>query len=169
MELQEAILKRRSIRSYKDEPVKEEDIKKLLELAMAAPSALNKQPWEFIVISKKEVLDEISSTIQHMRHHAPLAIIVCGNKDRFIQKPVSNFYMEDCSAAIENILLGALDLGLGTCWCGITPNPIVIHQIKKIVKLDKNLVPFGLVYVGYPNEEKEPRSQYDESKVHYIR
>ena len=168
MELQEAILKRRSIRKFKDTEVSKEDIKKLLELAMAAPSALNKQPWEFIVITNKEILEKIRSTVRFMKHNAPVAVIVCGNKDRFISAPVKNFYMEDCSAAIENFMLGATDLGLGTCWCGIAPNPIATKQIKSIVKFDKKLVPFGLIYLGYGDEIKEPRTQFDESKVHYV-
>ena len=169
MELQEAILKRRSIRSFKDTKVKEEDIKTLLELAMAAPSAMNKQAWEFIVIENKEVLETISTSLRFMKYKAPLAIVVLGNKKRFLPKPVSNFYMADCSAAIENILLGATDLGLGSVWCGITPNPLAVKAFKKILHLDRSLVPYGLVYIGYPDEEKEPRTQYDEGKVHYLK
>ena len=168
MNLKEIMFARRSIRKFKDTKVKEEDIKYLLEVAMAAPSACNRTPWEFYVVESQEILDKFY-TIRPMRYKAPLAIVVCGNTNYTLKEHLADYYIQDCSAAIENILLGATELGLGSCWCGIVPQPDRMAQAKEFLSLEDNIIPFALVYIGYPDEEKEPRTQYDESKVHYVK
>lgn len=169
MELKKAMLERRSIRKFKKEPLKEKDIQTLLEYAMAGPSARNMQPWEFFVVSSKEHLLKIRESFNNMNFEAPLAIVVCGHKDRFLKAPASEYWIQDCSAAIENILLGAVDLSLGALWCGITPQNEKVEKIKEILNLNNDFIPLGLVYVGYPDEIKEARTQFDKGKIHYIK
>ena len=103
-----------------------------------------------------------------MHYHAPLAIVVCANELNMYPK-AKDYWIQDCSAAIENILLGALSFSLGSVWCGITPQEEKVAQVKRILSLGDNIIPLGLVYLGYPDEEKEPRDQYDKSKVRYIK
>ena len=156
------ILARRSIRKYTDEPVKDEEIKTLLEAAMAAPSASNLKPWHFVIITEKETLHKLADAHQHakMLHEAPLCISVCGDPD------ASRFWVQDCSAATENILLAATALGLGAVWCGVHPRPERVNEISKILGVEGPVVPLNLISIGHPAEEKEPRTQYDESRIH---
>lgn len=168
MEIKEAIYKRRSIRKFKDQKVDEKIIEELLHLAMAAPSAVNARPWEFYVVENPSVLNNFYLTFQSMHYHAPLAIVVCANELNIYPK-AKDYWIQDCSAAIENILLGALSFSLGSVWCGITPQEEKVAQVKRILSLGDNIIPLGLVYLGYPDEEKEPRDQYDKSKVRYIK
>ena len=168
MELHEAMLKRRSIRKYTKEKVSKEDIETLLKYAMSGPSACNRCPWEFYVISNEEVIKEFYTSFRPMRIEAPLAIVVCGNMNETLKDDLSSYWIQDCSAAVENILLGAVSLNLGTVWCGITPQADKVQKTKEILSLDDHIIPLGLVYVGHPDIEQEPRTQYKEEKVHYI-
>ena len=165
----ECILKRRSIRKYQDRIVREEDIKILLESAMAAPSARNQQPWEFYVISNKVVLDQIRGVGRNFDFNSPLMIVVCGNKSRSITQNDNDFWIQDCSAAVENILLAATSLGLGSVWCGLYPVIERSNALKEILGVDDNIVPMAVLHIGYPDEEKEERTQYNENYVHYIK
>ena len=169
MEVRSCILKRRSIRKFKQLDVSNEIIRDLLECAMAAPSACNKQPWEFYVIKNPTLLEKVKQIGKYTNFNSPCVIIVCGNRERTLSKRENDFFIQDCSAAIENILLGATELGLGSCWCGIVPQIDRMAQAKEFLSLEDNIIPFALVYIGYPDEEKEPRTQYDESKVHFDR
>ncbi len=134
---------------------------------MAAPSAMNNKPWEFIVITQPEGMAKIRSVLIFGRYVAPAAIIVCGNTS-FIRRPVvNNFWVQDCSAATENILLAAVELGLGTVWVGVHPIHNFSKQISKILALPQSVQPLNVIYVGYPDEEKPPRTQYDPRRVHW--
>ncbi|MCI5938490.1 MAG: nitroreductase family protein [Bacilli bacterium] len=168
MNVKEAILKRRSIRKYQNIEVSDEQIEELLQSAMAAPSACNKTPWEFYVIKNKEIQKEIKLSCKNYNFNSPLLIVVGANLDLTISKENNDFWIQDCSAAIENILIEAVESGLGTCWCGIYPRIDRVETIRKILHLTDNIVPLGLLHVGYPDEEKEPRTQYETKKVHYI-
>jgi nitroreductase len=156
------ILSRRSIRRYKEEPVTEEEIKNLLEAAMAAPSASNMKPWHFIVITERETLDQLAEAHKHgkMLNKAPLCISVCGDPN------VSRFWVQDCSAATENLLLATTAIGLGAVWCGVHPRPERVNEISKILGINAPIIPLNLIAIGHPAEEKEPRTQYDESRIH---
>ena len=121
MELKEVLKARRSIRKYKDEPVSKEDIDYLLHAAMSGPSACNRTPWEFYVITNKETLEKLRKASRFSNINAPLAIVVCGNLSRALPSQLSPYWIQDCSAATENILLAATDLKLGSLWCGIHP------------------------------------------------
>ena len=165
METFEAILKRRTIRRYKSRDITEDQIKRLLEAAMAAPSAHNSQPWKFVVVKDKDMRDRLSKVhpSSWMCAGASLVIVVCGDKGD-IQ------WIEDCSAAAENMLLSATDMGLGGCWIAARGTKYSGKDdeqvIRDILGIPKTAGVLCMLSFGYPDEEKAPRTQYMEEKVH---
>jgi len=164
----DAILTRRSIRKYKNREVPGEIMQEILKAAMAAPSAGNEQPWEFIVITDRKILDEIPRIhpYSNMIKQAPAAIVVCGDMGREKHK---GFWIQDCSAATQNILLAARALGLGTVWLGVYPDEERAVLIQKLLGLPENVIPLSIIPVGYPAEEKPPSDRFDSSRIHYNR
>ncbi len=159
------IFARRSIRSFTDQQVSDEQIKTLLEAAMAAPSANNKQPWHFIVVrdqADREALVE-AHPYARMSREASAVIIPCGEP---ALSNNSSYWVQDLAAATENILLAAVGLGLGAVWCGVYSNNERVTAVRKVLSIPEDIMPFCLIPVGYPNEEKEARTQYQESRVH---
>ena len=167
MELREALLARRSVRAFTEEPVPDEMIDELMHAAMSGPSACNVRPWEFYVITDEAKRKELRKVTLFTRHSAPLIIAVCGRAEG----PVAiakDFWVQDCSAATENILLRVTDLGLGAVWCGIWPNNAAVEKVRAVLDLSKKLLPLNLIFIGHPAEEPEPRDQYDASRIHRI-
>lgn len=163
----DTIYARRSIRSYQEKPVEAEKLETLLKAAMAAPSAMNSKPWEFVVVTQPEKMATIRSVMLLGRYNAPAAIVVCGNT-AFLRRPMAaKFWVQDCSAATENILLAAVELGLGTVWLGVHPIHNFSKQISKLLGLPDSVQPLNVIYVGYPAEEKPPRTQFDPERVHW--
>jgi len=163
-DLIKAIFARRSIRKYTAEPVSERDIKTLLEAAMAAPSSSNRKPWHFVVVTNRQTLDKLASVHPHgkMLFEAPLCIAVCGDKT------ISpSAWVQDCSAAAENLLLAATALGLGAVWLGVHPKEERVGSIRSVLNILETIVPLNLISIGHPAEEKEPRTQYDRLRVHH--
>ena len=160
------ILKRRSIRRYTTEPVTEEQTRLLLMAAMAAPTACNQKPWEFVVVTDPEILARLRGKLMAGRYHAPCAIAVCGNERLGLKNGGRDHWVQDCSAATQNILLAAAGIGLGAVWIGVYPLPSVIRPVREILALPEGVTPLCLVYVGHPAEEKAPRTQYDERRVY---
>ncbi len=169
MELKEALLKRRSVRKFTEEPVSDEMIEELLHAAMSGPCACNKKPWEFYVVTNEQALEELKSASRFTKITAKLAIIVCGNLSRALPMQLADYWIQDCSAATENILLRATDLGLGTVWCGIHPQKRAEEKVRKCLGITEKQVPLNIIYIGHPAEEPEARDQYEEKRVHYIR
>lgn len=163
----ETVFARRSIRKYQDKSVEREKLDLLLQAAMAAPTADNTKPWEFIVVTEPEVMDKVRSVMLFGKYNAPAAIIVCGNTSVFKNPVGIKFWVQDCSAATENILLSAVGLGLGTVWLGVHPVHVFTKRISALLKLPNHVIPLNVIYVGYPSEDKPPRTQYDGSKVHW--
>ena len=159
------ILKRRSIRKYKDKEVPESDIKELLKAGMSAPSAGNQQPWQFIIINEKNILDKIPNIHPHadMAPQASKAILVCGDLDLDSHK---GFWVQDCSAVTQNILLAIESKNLGGVWVGIYPREKRIENFKKLFNLPENIIPFAIIPLGYPAEEKSPAQRYKENRIH---
>ena len=169
MELKEALLKRRSVRKFTEEPVSEEMIEELLHAAMSGPSACNKKPWDFYVVSNKEVLKELQSASKFTKMTAPLAMIVCGNLSKALPLGMAEYWIQDCSAATENILLRVTDLGLGAVWCGIHPQKGAEERVRNMLDIPKTQIPLNVIFIGHPAEEPEARDQYEEKYIHYIK
>ena len=168
MELKEALLKRRSVRKFTDEPVSEDMIVELLHAAMSGPSACNRKPWEFYVAKSEEAREKLRGTSPATRMVAPLAIVVCGNTEIALPDDKQSFWIQDTSAAVENILLRVTDLGLGACWCGVYPMERAVTKVKESLGLPENIIPLGLIWIGHPADTPDPRDQYDEACVHYV-
>lgn len=160
-ELINTIFARRSIRKYTSRPVDDEDIKTLLEAAMAAPSAYDLGPWHFVVVTNREKMDALAEAHPYgkMLFQAPLCIAVCGDKKN------SKYWVQECSAATENLLLAATALGLGAVWLGVYPRENRVAFVRRVLKIPKTIVPLNLISIGHPAEVKEPRTRYDEAKV----
>jgi len=163
----ETIYQRRSIRNFLDKQVEKDMIMTLLKAAAAAPTAANCQPWEFIVIDDVEKLLEIKDKLLFARYNAPVAIVVCGNMKLAFKGPGKEMWVQDCSAAIENILTAATSIGLGSVWIGVYPIERNIKPVKNIFNIPEHVTPLGIVYVGYPAEEKEARTRLDEKRVYW--
>lgn len=163
------IMTRTSIRAYQDRDVEDTKVETLLCAAMAAPTAGNKQPWKFVVVKDKKTLHEISAnvgTIQ-MAKTAPLAIIVCGDLDNTFPEDGRDYWVEDTSAATENLLLAAHAMGLGAVWCGIYPMRKRVAFLQRLLNLPGNIVPLNVVPIGYPAENPEPKDKWKPENIHY--
>jgi nitroreductase len=165
METLQAIKTRRSIRKFLDKPVPVEVIRDLLEAAMFAPSAGNEQPWQFIVLDERSLLDAVPRICPtaSMCRHSPVAILVCS--DSSLEK-YPGFWVQDCSAAVENMLLAAHALGLGAVWAGIYPLKERIGDFKALLSLPEEITPFALVALGYPDELPAAPQRYRRDRVH---
>ena len=168
MEVKDALLKRRSIRKYLDKEVSDEIIEELLRAAMSGPSACNRRPWIFYVIKDQDKLNELRKASRFSNMNAPLAIVVVGDLSRSLPLQLKDFWIQDCSAATENILLRATDLGLGSLWCGIYPQKRPVERVKKILGITNSDIPLNIIYIGYGDEEKESRDQYEKNRVKVI-
>jgi nitroreductase len=157
------LFSRRSVRNYSGEPVSEADVKALLEAGMAAPSASNRKPWHFVAVTERAQLDRLSSIHPYgkMLSTAGLCIGVCGDRDI---SPY--FWVQDCSAATENILVAAAMLGLGAVWLGVHPRAEREVELKQFLGIPENVSLLCLIAVGHPAELPAARTQYDEPRVH---
>lgn len=168
MEVKEVLLKRRSVRKFTNEPVSKEFIEELLHAAMSGPSACNMKPWEFYVVTRTEKLEELQTASKFTKMKSPLAIIVCGNLSKALPMHFSEYWIQDCSAATENLLLRATDLGLGAVWCGIHPQKKAVEKVRSILDIPAKQTPLNIIFIGHPSEEPAARDQYDVKKVHFI-
>lgn len=166
METFQAIINRRSIRKYKSEKIEEEKIQSLLRAAMYAPSAMNLQPWHFIVINSLDVINETVKSVPHaeMIKQSGAAILICG--DSSLEKNES-WLIQNCSAAVQNILLAAFDLGLGSCWIAVHGMDEIVKNLKGQFKLPSEIIPIALVAIGYPDEEVKAEERFKMEKVHF--
>lgn len=163
------IATRTSVRDYEARPVEKEKIEKMLRAAMAAPTAMNKQPWHFVVVDQRNVLDALAGANPYakMLKKAPLAIVVCGNTDKMIEGGGRDFWIQDASAATENLLLAAHAMGLGAVWTGAYPSEERCISISKVLSLSDNLIPLNMIVVGYPAEHPQPKQKFKEENVSY--
>ncbi len=165
MDIITALHTRRSIRKFTDEPVSEEHLNILLDAAMIAPSAGNNQPWRFVVVDDKELLKQVPAINQYaqMAPASPLGILVCGDLKA---EKYPGFWVQDCSAAVQNILLAATGLGLGTVWTGIYPREDRVDGFRKLFKLPDDIPPLALILVGHHTNAPDHKSRFDAAKVH---
>lgn len=166
METLQAIHTRRSIRKFKNKNISEEQITKLLEAAMFAPSARNTQSWKFIVINKRDLLDRIPHVHPYaeMCYEAPCAILICGDKTL---EALEGYIALNCAAATQNLLLAAHDLGLGAVWLGVYPRKERMEPISKLFNLSETIIPISLIAIGYPDETVEAPDRFNEEKIIY--
>ena len=163
----ETIYSRRSIRKYLDKKIDEDIITELLKAAMAAPSAGNQQPWEYYVVTNKELIMKLSQVTPYTKcaANAPVVLVPCyrTNGLRFPE-----YAHIDMSASVENVLLEATHHGLGSVWMGIAPHQDRQNEVNKLLALPENLQAFALIAVGYPDEHKEAQTRFEETRVHYL-
>jgi len=162
------LFSRRSIRAYRQQDVADDFVRDLLEAAMAAPSAVAKDPWAFVVVRDRSVLSKIAEGLPNgtMLRDAALGIVVCGDLQRAHDGQLS-YLLQDCSAAIENLLLAANGLGLGACWLGVRPREERVKHIRSLLNIPDPVIPMSAIAVGWPAESPGPRTRYREDAVHH--
>ena len=163
------ILSRSSIRSYESRSVEKEKIEKLLKAGMAAPSAANRQPWHLVAITDKDVLQKVADANPNagFAAKAPLVIVVCGDTDQALPGDGQAFWVQDCSAVSENILLAAHAMGLGAVWTGFYPIQERCRALADVLGLPSNIVPLNAIVIGYPKAPGTPKDKWDAAKVSY--
>lgn len=167
VEILEYIERRRSIRRFSEDPVSREALELLLRAGMAAPSATNRRPWQFVVVTEPERLETLRNRLPLGRFNAPAAIVVCGDMKRALPPPVQGFWVVDCSAATQNILLAAAGIGLGAVWIGVYPLKPMMALVARAIDLPRAVRPLAVVWVGHPAEERPALNRYDPDRVHW--
>lgn len=162
------IFNRRSVRKYTGEPVSAEEEKQLLCAGFSAPSAHNSRPWEFIVVRDQKLLDALSEvrTYWKMLKHAALAIVVCGNLSEY-KGSTKEFFVQDCSAATQNILVAAEGLNLGAVWLGCYPTAEGPEGVARVLQIPEGVIPLSVISIGRPAEHAKPHPEIVPERVHY--
>ena len=165
----ENIMTRTSIRKFKQQPVEDAKVETMLRAAMAAPTAANKQPWHFVVVTDKKVLDQLAGEGRRgdMLRNAPLAIVVCGDLNKAFEEPMREFWVQDASAATENLLLAAHAIGLGAVWTGLYPNIERAGKVAQTLGMPETMMPMCTVVIGYPDEQPTPKDKWKPENVSY--
>lgn len=164
------IMTRTSVRKFKQQPVEDAKIEQLLRAGMAAPTADDRQPWHFVVLKERKDIERYAAS--NSRHaddirRTPLFIFVCADTTRMAEGMGHDLWIQDCSAASENILLAAHALGLGACWTTVYPIQKKMNGISRTLKLPGNIIPLNAIIIGYPDEPLEPKDKWDEKKITY--
>lgn len=161
------ILERRSHRSFTDTPIPDDVLENILKAGMFAPSAMNSQPWEFLIMMADEKRTAVSELVPFwsMLKNAPLAILVMANTQNY-RASTKEFIVQDCSASTMNMLLAAQAQGLGGVWLGLYPKQDIMSKISKIYNIPDHVNPFSIIALGYPYRELRPHRTYKEEKVH---
>lgn len=156
------IMNRKSVRSYEKTEISDTALDTILKAGMAAPSAMNKKPWSFIVIKRSFTLDAIGDNLPYAKavKDASAAIVVCGTQDS------KGYWIMDCSAAIQNMLLAIEDMGLGAVWCAVYPEQERVDFVKKTLSIPEGVTPLAVVPIGKPKNDPKPKDKYDASKIH---
>ncbi len=166
----ENIMTRTSIRAYeKDKPIEQEKVEKMLRAGMAAPTAVNKQPWHFVVLNNRSVIDSLAAVNPNKEkmEKSPLIIVVCGDMTKAMEGEARQFWIQDTSAATENILLAAHAMGLGAVWTALYPNQERVKEAARVLDLPDQIIPLCAVVIGYPAENPNPKDKWQESNVSY--
>lgn len=165
----ENIMTRTSIRAYTEEAIGADTVETLLRAGMAAPTAVNKQPWHFVVLTDRDKLSGLATANPNARmaENAPLAIVVCGNLEKALEGSARDYWIQDCSAATENILLAAHGLGLGAVWTGLYPIVDRVNAVSQLLKLPMHIVPLGAIVIGHPAESPQPKDKWNTENISY--
>jgi nitroreductase len=159
---------RKSVRQYTDQKVERNKLETLVRAGMAAPTAVNRQPWAFIVIDSREILDRLADELGGNRilKAAPSAIVVCGDLNKALQS-VPDYWVQDCSAATQNILLAAEGIGLGAVWMGVFPREERISAVSKVCNLPEYLIPLNVIAIGYPTGVEQPKDKWKPENLYW--
>ena len=164
----ENIMTRTSIRQFTSQPIAKDTLVSIVKAGMAAPSAVNLQPWSFIIVDEPEVLNKLNEAHPYSNlKTATAAIIVCGLPDKTDNEEIRAYWVQDCSAASENILLAAHAYGLGAVWCGVYPNAERVAAISSVLDIPENVIPLNIITMGYPAENPEPKDKFKNENIHY--
>ena len=165
----ETIMTRVSVREFTGEKISAEQIDTLLRAAMAAPSALNKQPWAFFVVTDEELLAQLGESLPYSRcgNHPACAIIPCGDMTKTIEGDMAAFWVNDVSAATENLLLAVHSMGLGAVWTGLHPDMNRVAMVQQMLGLPEHIIPLCIVPVGVPAEQPAVKDKYRPENIHY--
>ncbi len=165
----EIIHQRKSVRNYTDQQVSKEQLQTLVKAGMAAPTAVNKQPWAFIAINDREILDQLGDVLPYakMLKQATAAIVVCGDLDKTLPGEGQQFWIQDCSAATENVLLAAESIDLGAVWTAAYPNSERIRSVKDILNLPSKIIPLNVIAIGYPSGKDKPKDKWKPENLHW--
>jgi len=165
----DVIATRVSVRQFTGEKISAEQIDTLLRSAMAAPTAVNKQPWAFVVVDDQAVLDSLSQAVKSSRieNGASHAIVVCGDMSKALEGEAQGYWVEDTSAATENLLLAAHAMGLGALWVGVYPISERVAAVKHIINAPEHITPMCIITLGYPNEQPEIKDKYKPENIHH--
>lgn len=164
----ENIMTRTSIRQFTDQPIAKDTLDKIVRAGMAAPSAVNAQPWAFVVVTEKNVLDSLNAVHSHANlKTATAAVIVCGDMAKAMEGEGREFWVQDCSAATENILLAAHAYGIGAVWCGVYPIQERVKAVQTVLGMPENIVPLDIITMGYPAENPTPKDKFKSDNIHY--
>ncbi|MCC8144674.1 MAG: nitroreductase family protein [Tannerellaceae bacterium] len=165
----DVIHERTSIREYTQRKVSREDLETLVRAGMAAPSAMNKQPWQFIVIDDTEILAKIGEQLatSKMVKGAPAAILVCGDLRKAGEGWLAEYWIQDCSAASQNILLAITEMGMGSVWTSIYPAESRLKFITELLDLPEHIIPLNVIPVGYPTKNNPPKDKWKPENVHW--
>jgi nitroreductase len=167
MDFDKVISSRTSVREYSDKEISKELLIKIVKNGMKAPSAVNKRPWVFHIYNSKDYIDKIRFIMPHGKYEAKSIILALADTTKFLENN-KDFFIEDMSASIENILLSATNEGIGTVWVGVYPAKERVDALKEALNIPSHLLPFGLVYLGYPKETPTPKNFDESDKIHYF-
>ena len=163
-----AIMTRASVRQFTPQPIGADTLDLLVKAGMAAPTAMNLQPWAFIVVTEQAMLDSLAAVHPYSNlKTAPAAIIVCGDLEKAADGFGRDFWIQDCSAATENILIAAHAMGLGAVWCGVYPNPKVLPGVTRVLSIPERVIPLNIITMGHPAAEVAPKDKWNPQNVHY--
>ena len=165
----ETIVARTSVRKFDpSKPVSDADIEKILKAGMCAPSAMDRRPWEFIVVRDKAKLAALGNRLPYSRcgNGAQAAIVVCGNLDNGLPGRGKEYWIHDCSAATMNILLAAKGLGLGAVWTGVYPGEDRVAVVREVLSIPEGYAPLNVIPLGYPAENPTPKDKWNPAKIH---
>ena len=164
----ENIHNRKSVRQYTPEPVSQEHIETMLKAAMAAPTAVNYQPWRIVVVTDRAQLDEMAELLPYakMLKQAPLAIVVCG-ETVWMGGNENPYWQQDCAAATQNLLLAAEALGLGAVWTGVYPNETLYPKLHDFLNMPPEVQPFCAIPIGHPAGDDKPKDKWKPENIHY--
>lgn len=165
----ETIMQRKSVRSYTDRPVTRQQLMRILRAGMAAPTAGNRQPWAFVVVTDRKTLDSLANELPYakMLKEAPAAIVVCGVPKWGLKGKAAVYWVQDCSAVSENILLAVESMNLGAVWTGVYPIEERIKTVREILRIPGDVIPLNVIAIGRPKGNPKPKNKWKPDRIHW--